>query len=104
MRRYENIFPHDLSTGVSSKRPYDHTIKLESVAHPTVLSQWSLSEPNLQGLQAQLYYTMEKKFIRPSTSPYAALITFNTKNIGGNWMCTDYLALNNITIEPNIAI
>ncbi|GJP67754.1 hypothetical protein CLOP_g24532, partial [Closterium sp. NIES-67] len=51
-----------------------------------------------------LDYLLEKKIIRPSTSPYAATIIFTPKMDGGLWMCTDNRALNNITIKSLYSI
>ncbi|GJP34730.1 hypothetical protein CLOM_g19167, partial [Closterium sp. NIES-68] len=55
-------------------------------------------------LRIQLNYLLEKKIICPSTSPYAAPILFSSKKDGGLRMCTDYCALNNITIKSRYPI
>ncbi|GJP58380.1 hypothetical protein CLOP_g23603 [Closterium sp. NIES-67] len=66
--------------------------------------QWRLSQPKLMELRMQIDYVLEKKTIRPSTSPYAAPILFTPKKDGGLRMCTDYRALNNITIKSRFPI
>ncbi|GJP58813.1 hypothetical protein CLOP_g3662 [Closterium sp. NIES-67] len=81
------------------ERPNDHTTKLEPSAQPTVRSQWRLSQPESQELLAKLEYLFEKRIIRPSTSPYASPFLFTPKRDRGLRMCTDYKALNNITIK-----
>ncbi|GJP49090.1 hypothetical protein CLOM_g8351 [Closterium sp. NIES-68] len=46
-----------------------------------------------------LDYLLEKGFVRPSTSPFAAPIMFTPKKDGGLRMCIDYRALNRVTIK-----
>ncbi|GJP59640.1 hypothetical protein CLOP_g8021, partial [Closterium sp. NIES-67] len=99
IRKYPEIFPDDLPTGLPPSRPEDHRIELEPGAQPTVQRQFRLSQPELDELQQQLDYLMTKGFIRPSTSPYAAPILFTPKKDGGFCMCIDYRALNRITIK-----
>ncbi|GJP84645.1 hypothetical protein CLOP_g14695 [Closterium sp. NIES-67] len=97
MRKFEKIFPDDQPLGLPPKRPHDHKIELELGEQPTVRSQWRLSQLELMEPRTQMDYLMEKKFIRPSTSPYAAPILFTPKKDGGLRMCTKYHALNKIT-------
>ncbi|GJP71859.1 hypothetical protein CLOP_g2654 [Closterium sp. NIES-67] len=59
--------------------------------------------PELMELRTQLDYLLEKKIVRPFTSPYAAPILFTPKKDGGLRMCTDYRALN-ITINSRYPI
>ena len=42
---------------------------------------------------------MEHGFIRPSKSPYGALVLFVKKKDGSLRMCIDYRALNKITVK-----
>jgi hypothetical protein len=41
---------------------------------------------------------LEKGYIRPDTSPWAALVLFVEKKDGTKRMCIDYRALNEVTI------
>ncbi|GJP30377.1 hypothetical protein CLOM_g962, partial [Closterium sp. NIES-68] len=84
--------------------PRDHKIELEPGAQPTVRTQWRLTQPELQELRNQLDYLLAKGFIRPSTSPFAAPILFTPKKDGGLRMCTDYRALNRVTIKSRYPI
>ncbi|CAI7842663.1 unnamed protein product [Closterium sp. NIES-54] len=50
-------------------------------------------------LRKQLYYLLEKKIIRPISSPFAAPILFTPKKDGGFRMCIDYSAQNRVTVK-----
>ncbi|GJP59416.1 hypothetical protein CLOP_g11776, partial [Closterium sp. NIES-67] len=104
IRKYPEIFPDDLPTGLPPSRPEDHRIELELGAQPIVQRQFRLSQPELEELQQQLDYLLTKGFIRPSTSPYAAPILFTPKKDGGFRMCINYRALNRITIKSRYPI
>ncbi|GJP46357.1 hypothetical protein CLOM_g5654, partial [Closterium sp. NIES-68] len=104
IREYPEIFPDDLPSGLPPERPQDHKIELEPDAQPTVRTQWRLTQPELQELRNQLDYLLAKGFIRPSISPFAAPILFTPKKDGGLRMCTDYRALNRVTIKSRYPI
>ncbi|GJP40469.1 hypothetical protein CLOM_g149, partial [Closterium sp. NIES-68] len=61
------------------ERPQDHKIDLEPGAQPTARTQWRLTQPELTELRSQLACLLEKGFIRPSTSPFAAPILLTQK-------------------------
>ncbi|CAI7871203.1 unnamed protein product, partial [Closterium sp. NIES-54] len=83
LRRYPGIFPDNLPEGMPPQRAHDHRIELEPGAQPTVQRQFRLTQPKLDILRKQLDYLLEKKFIRPSSSPFAAPILFKPKKDGG---------------------
>ncbi|GJP38820.1 hypothetical protein CLOM_g23229 [Closterium sp. NIES-68] len=96
IRKHADIFPNDLPPGLPPERDHDHKIQLEPGAQPTVRTQWRLTQPELDELRRQLDYLLEKGFVRPSTSPFAAPILFTLKKDGGLRMCIDYRALNRL--------
>ncbi|GJP44005.1 hypothetical protein CLOM_g3400 [Closterium sp. NIES-68] len=51
-----------------------------------------------------LDYLLEKRFVRPSTSQFAAPIPFTPKKDGGLCMCIDYCALNRVSIKSRYPI
>ncbi|CAI5482830.1 unnamed protein product [Closterium sp. Yama58-4] len=104
IRQYPDIFPDDLPPGLPPERPEDHKIQLEPGAQPTVRTQWRLTQPELEELRRQIDALLEKGFIRPSTSPFAAPILFTPKKDGGLRMCIDYRALNRVTIKSRYPI
>ncbi|CAI5471982.1 unnamed protein product [Closterium sp. Yama58-4] len=104
LKQYSEIFPDDLPTGLPPQRPHDHRIELEPGAQPTVQRQFRLTQPELDELRKQLDYLLEKEFIRPSSSPFAAPILFTPKKDGGFCMYIDYRALNMVTIKSHYPI
>ncbi|GJP38824.1 hypothetical protein CLOM_g23232 [Closterium sp. NIES-68] len=104
IRKHADIFPDDLPPGLPPEREHDHTIQLEPGAQPTVRTQWRLTQPELDELRRQLDYLLEKGFVRPSTSSFAAPILFTPKKDGGLRMCIDYRALNQVTIKSRYPI
>ncbi|CAI7881296.1 unnamed protein product [Closterium sp. NIES-54] len=87
LQRFPGIFPDDLPEGLPPQRAHDHRIELEPGAEPTVQRQFRLTQPELDELRKQLDYLLEKKFIRPSSSPFAAPILFTPKKDGGFRTC-----------------
>ncbi|GJP34742.1 hypothetical protein CLOM_g19175 [Closterium sp. NIES-68] len=104
IHRFPQIFPDDLPEGFPPKWPFDHLIKLEPGTQPTVQRRFRLTQPELEELRKQLDYLLEKKFIRPSSSPFAAPMLFTPKKDGGYRMCNDYRALNRVTIRSRYPI
>ncbi|GJP46517.1 hypothetical protein CLOM_g5794, partial [Closterium sp. NIES-68] len=104
IRKHADNFPDDLPAGLPPERDHDHNIELELGAQPTVRTQWRLTQPELDELRRQLDFLLEKGFVRPSTSPFAAPILFTPKEDGGLQMCIDYRALNRVTMKSRYPI
>ncbi|CAI7793637.1 unnamed protein product [Closterium sp. NIES-54] len=104
LKRFPGIFPDDLPEGLPPQRAHDHQIELEPGAQPTVQRQFILTQPEPDELRKQLDYLLEKKFIRPSSSPFATPILFTPKKDGGFRMCIDYRALNRVTVKSRYPI
>jgi hypothetical protein len=58
-----------------------------------------VSRQELVELKKQIDELLEKGYIRPSTSPWAAPVLFVEKKDGTKRMCIDYRALNEVTIK-----
>ena len=55
---------------------------------------YKLSPLELKEARKQIEYMLERGFIRPSDSPYRALILFGLKKDDGLCFCIDYWWLN----------
>lgn len=75
-------------------------IELQPGKTPPVGVQYRLSKPEREECERQIKAALEKGWISPSTSAFAAPILFVRKKDGvGLRMCCDYRALNRITIK-----
>nr|GFC49841.1 retrotransposon protein, putative, Ty3-gypsy subclass [Tanacetum cinerariifolium] len=53
----------------------------------------------MKELSDQLQELSDKGFIRPSSSPWGALVLFVKKKDGSFWICIDYQELNKLTVK-----
>ncbi|CAI7781216.1 unnamed protein product [Closterium sp. NIES-53] len=95
---YTDVFPDDLPAELPPERAIDHSIRLIPGSTPPVRPTYRMSTAELLELRRQLD-DLEKGFIRPCTSPYAAPELFTRKKEGDLRLCIDYRALNAITIK-----
>jgi hypothetical protein len=58
-----------------------------------------VSRPELVELKKQIDKLLEKGYIRPCTSPWAALVLFVEKKDGTKSMCIDYRSLNEVNVK-----
>ncbi|CAI7905686.1 unnamed protein product [Closterium sp. NIES-53] len=96
---YTDVFPADLPAELPPERTSDHSIRLIPGSTPPVRPTYHMSTAELLELRRQLDDLLEKGFIRPSTSPYAAPVLFTRKKEGDLRLCIDYRALIAITIK-----
>ncbi|GKC56125.1 putative reverse transcriptase domain-containing protein [Tanacetum coccineum] len=66
---------------------------------PVAKSPCRLTPSELEELSGQLKELQDKGFIRPSSSPWGALVLFVKKKDGSFRMCIDYKELNKLTIK-----
>jgi len=87
-----------IPAGLPPQRVVDHRIDIKPGSQPPALPIYRMSAPELAELRTQVDDLLEKGFIRPSTSPYAAPVLFVPKKNGTKRLCIDYRALNKQTI------
>ncbi|GKB84021.1 putative nucleotidyltransferase, ribonuclease H [Tanacetum coccineum] len=98
VRDFEDVFPDDLS-GLPPQRQVEFCIDLIPRATLVAKSPYRLAPSEMQELSEQLQELHDKGFIRPSHSPWGALVLFVKKKDGSFRMCIDYRELNKLTIK-----
>jgi hypothetical protein len=94
---FTDVFPEEL-LGMPPKRKVEFAIEHITGTTPISKRAYRVSGPELVELKKQIYELLEKGYIRPSTSPWAAPVLFVEKD-DTKWMCIDYRALNEVTIK-----
>nr|GEX09618.1 putative reverse transcriptase domain-containing protein [Tanacetum cinerariifolium] len=89
VRDYPEVFPKDFS-GLPPARPVEFQIDLIPGAAPVTQAPYRLAPSKMKELSEQLQELSEKGFIRPSSSPWGALVLFFKKKDGSFRMCIDY--------------
>ncbi|GKC78026.1 putative reverse transcriptase domain-containing protein [Tanacetum coccineum] len=74
-------------------------IYLKPGAAPVAHAPYRLAPSEIKELSDQLQELSDKGFIRPSSSPWGALVLFVKKKDGSFQMCIDYRELNKLTVK-----
>ncbi|GKE73332.1 putative reverse transcriptase domain-containing protein [Tanacetum coccineum] len=98
VRDFVEVFPEDLS-GLPPQRQVEFCIDLVPGGTPVAKSPYRLTPSKMQELSAQLQELQDKGFIRPSHSPWGALVLFVKNKDGALRMYIDYRELNKLTIK-----
>jgi len=80
-------------------RDMNFTIDLIPGAGPVSMALYRMVPAELAELKKQIIYLLEKKFIRPSASPWGALTLLVKKKDSNSRLCVDYRLLNKLTIK-----
>nr|GEU84228.1 hypothetical protein [Tanacetum cinerariifolium] len=89
---FPEVFPEDLPVSCTRAR-------LVPGAAPMARAPYRLAPSKMKELLDQLKELADKGFIRPSSSPWGALVLFVKKKDGSFWMCIDYRELNKLTVK-----
>nr|GEW96881.1 putative reverse transcriptase domain-containing protein [Tanacetum cinerariifolium] len=95
---FPEVFPHDLSR-IPPPRQVEFRIELVPGVVPVACAPYQLAPSEMKELADQLQELSEKGFIRPSSSPWGALVLFVKKKDGSFQMCIDYRELNKLTVK-----
>eukprot|EP00253_Pinus_taeda_P026214 PITA_26214 len=98
VQEFADVFPEEIP-GLPPRRDLDFTIELIPGAAPVSREPYRMSVPELTELKMQLQELLEKKYIRPSVSPWEAPVLFVRKKDGTLRMCIDYRQLNEVTVK-----
>jgi hypothetical protein len=95
---YPDVFPKELP-GMPPDRDIEFSIELLPRTAPISKRAYRMDVKDLIELKKQIEELLEKGFIRPSSSPWGALVLFVNKKDGSRRMCVDYRSLNEVTIK-----
>jgi hypothetical protein len=98
VRDFPDVFPEELP-GMPPDREVEFIIDL--LTGTALISKWPyrMSVEELKELKKQLTELQEAGYIRPSSSPWGALVLFVQKKDGSQRMCVDYRSLNDVTMK-----
>ena len=102
LRRHETIFAQT-STSVGKIKNVVHTIHTNP--HPPIQRRpYRRPQHEYDEISRQVSDLLEKKLIRPSTSPWAFPVTLAPKKDGSQRLCIDFRPLNAITIDDKMPL
>jgi hypothetical protein len=81
------------------RRDIDFSIDLLPGSTPISKEPYQMSLPELIELKIQLQELLDKEYIKPSVSPWGALVLFVKKKDGTLRLCIDYKQLNKVSIK-----
>ena len=84
IQKYRDVFPERLPKGVPPNREIQHRIEIEPGSDPPYRPPYRLGPAEEDELEEQIKDLLAQGFIRPSCSPYRALILFMPKK-DGRW-------------------
>ena len=89
VREFPDVFPDDIA-GLPLEREVEFTIDLIPRTKPISIPPYRMALADLRELKAQLEELLSKGFIRPSISPWGALVLFVKKKDRSLQLCIDY--------------
>ncbi|XP_050903116.1 uncharacterized protein LOC127115681, partial [Lathyrus oleraceus] len=98
VKEFPEVFPDEIPS-VPPEREVEFTIDLVPGTRPISMAPYRMSASELYELKKQLEDLLEKKFIRPSVSPWGAPVLLVKKKDGSMRLCIDYRQLNKVTIK-----
>jgi hypothetical protein len=96
--KYLDVFSIVYS-GLPPQREVEFGIECVPGTNPISKASYRMVSSELKELKEQLQELLDEGFIRPSTSPWGALVLFVKKKHGSMRMCFDYLELNKVIIK-----
>jgi hypothetical protein len=98
VNEFPDVFLEELS-GMPPDRDIEFVIELKLGATTIYKTPFRMTTPELAELKEHNQELLEKGFIRPSSSPWGALVIFVPKKNGTQRLCVDYRALNEVTVK-----
>jgi len=98
VRQFQDVFSEELP-GLPPVREIKVSIETIPRVSPIAQSPYRMAPMELAELKVQLQELLDKGFIRPSNSPWGALVLFVKNKDGTLHLCIDYRQLNKVTVK-----
>ena len=98
VREFPDVFPKELR-GIPLEREVDLSIEIVPGTTPVSRAPYRMAPTELKELKVQLQELLDKGFVRPSVSPWGALVLFVKKKDGTLRMCINYWQINKVTVK-----
>ena len=98
IKEFPDVFPEEL-LGLPPEREVDMSIEVVQRTTPISRAPYRMAPTELKESKTQLQELLDKGFVRPSVSPWGALVLFLKKKYGTLRMCIDYRQINRVTIK-----
>ena len=98
LQQFKDVFLEDIIK-LPPHEELDFSIELVLGASPASKEPYRMSTPELVDLKLQLNLMLDKGYIRPSVSPWCALVLFVKKKDVTLRLCIDYGKLNKVSIK-----
>jgi hypothetical protein len=98
VNEFSDVFPEEL-LGMPPDRDIKFVIDLRHGTTPIYKRPYKMATQQLVELKEHIAESVEKGYIRPSSSPWGAPVIFVLKKDGTQRLCVDYHALNEVTIK-----
>jgi len=98
VNEFPEVFPDEIPD-VPPEREVEFSIDLVPGTKPVSMAPYRMSASELAELKKQLEELLDKKFVRPSVSPWGAPVLLVKKKDGNMRLCTDYRQLNKVTVK-----
>ena len=98
VQEFEDVFPEEVP-GLPPSREVEFSIDLVPGTGLVSRAPNRMAPTELVELKKQIEDLLGKQFIRPSNSPWGALMLLVKKKDGSSRLCVDYRQLNKMTIK-----
>lgn len=102
LHTYEPVFK--TPTSLPPPRSYDHAIPLLEGSKPVKVKPYRYLHSQKDEIEKLVQGMLEEGIIQPSKSPFSSSIIMVKKKDGSWRVCTDYRALNTITVKDTFLI
>ncbi|XP_016679239.1 uncharacterized protein [Gossypium hirsutum] len=102
VKEFLDVFSEELP-GLPPEREVEFRIELLFGVAPVSIAPYHMTPKELKELKVKLQELLDRAFIRPSVSPWAALVLFVKKKDGSIRLCIDYRQLNKLIMKNSKA-